>query len=285
MQLIIVSGQSGSGKSIALETLEDSNYYCIDNLPIELFEDFIRKAVETDQPAYRKVAISIDARSRSEGLDQFPKTLDLAEKLGIECQVLFLKSELETLLKRFSETRRKHPLTDSSHPLMEAIQLESQLLKPIVSRAHLVIDTTHINVHQLRGLIRKRIDARKEKKMSLYCLSFGYKNGIPYDADFTFDARCLPNPHWEPSLRNKTGKDAEVREFLEAIPEVQEYLADLVHFVERWAPRFAAENRNYLTVAVGCTGGQHRSVFLVEALSKHLESEIYDLLIRHRDLN
>lgn len=284
MKLIIVSGLSGSGKSIALETLEDSGYYCIDNLPIAFFEAFIQQAVAENKPVFRKVAISIDARSHCEGLEHFSRTLELARQLGINYQVLFLKSNLEALLKRFSETRRKHPLTDRGHALTEAIELEGNLLDPIASRAHLVIDTTHTNVHQLRELIRERIGAKLEHKMSLYCLSFGYKNGIPSDADFTFDVRCLPNPHWEPALRPKTGCDPEVREFLDKIPEVREYLNDIATFMQKWVPRFASENRNYLTLAIGCTGGQHRSVYLVEALSERLTSVDYNLFVRHRDL-
>ena len=286
MELIIVSGLSGSGKSIALETLEDSGYYCIDNLPISLFEPFIqgaRQEAETGQ-IYRKVAISIDARSRCESLQQFPETLELATQMGISCQVMFLKAGEESLLKRFSETRRKHPLTDRSRSLTEAITLESALLVPIASRADLVIDTSHTNIHQLRDLIRERIGAKRDHRMSVYCLSFGYKNGIPFDADFTFDARCLPNPHWVPALRPKTGRDPEVSAFLENIPEVRQYLEDLTRFMQTWAPRFASENRSYLTIAVGCTGGQHRSVYLAEALAARLDSEDYDLLVRHRDL-
>ena len=285
MNLIIVSGLSGSGKSIALETLEDAGYYCIDNLPIALFEPFIRQAVASEQRTFNKVAISIDARSRCESLEHFPLTLELASQLGIHCQILFLKADLQTLLKRFSETRRKHPLTDGSHPLTEAIALENRLLEPIANRAHLLIDTTHTNIHQLRELIRARVDATLYHRMSLYCLSFGYKNGIPDDADFIFDARCLPNPHWEPALRPKTGCDPEVRGFLSALPEVGHYLDDIVGFLERWAPRFAAENRSYLTVAIGCTGGQHRSVYLVETLAERLRCDQYDLLLRHRDLH
>ena len=284
MDLIIVSGLSGSGKSIALETLEDSGYYCIDNLPIALFEPFVREAMGEGDVTYRKVAISIDARSRCESLEQFPKTLELAGKLGVSFQVLFLKAGSETLLKRFSETRRKHPLTDGTHSLIEAIDLEQNLLRTIVSRSDLVIDTSHTNVHQLRELIRERIGAKSQHRMSVYCLSFGYKNGIPFDADFTFDARCLPNPHWEPLLRPKTGRDPEVREFLDNIPEVQRYLEDVTEFMEKWTPRFASENRNYLTIAIGCTGGQHRSVYLTEALANRLSSPNYDLLVRHRDL-
>lgn len=286
MELIIVSGLSGSGKSIALETLEDSGYYCIDNLPISLFEPFIQGARQEAEAGqiYRKVAISIDARSRCESLQQFPETLELATQMGISCQVMFLKAGEESLLKRFSETRRKHPLTDRSRSLTEAITLESALLVPIASRADLVIDTSHTNIHQLRDLIRERIGAKRDHRMSVYCLSFGYKNGIPFDADFTFDARCLPNPHWVPALRPKTGRDPEVSAFLENIPEVWQYLEDMTRFMQTWAPRFASENRSYLTIAVGCTGGQHRSVYLAEALAARLDSEEYDLLVRHRDL-
>lgn len=284
MQLIIVSGLSGSGKSIALETLEDSGFYCIDNLPVGLFEPFVREAMKNGDPAYGNVAISIDARSRTESLEQFPHTLTLAGQLGIHCQVLFLKAADESLIKRFSETRRKHPLTDSSHSLTEAILREQQLLIPIASRADLIIDTTHTNIHQLREIIRRRISSRLRHRMSVYCLSFGFKHGIPHDADFTFDARCLPNPHWEPALRHMTGCDPEVKSYLEAIPEVRRYLDDLTQFLTAWAPRFAEDDRNYLTIAIGCTGGQHRSVFIAEALSKRLESEDYDLLVRHRDL-
>ena len=284
MNLIIVSGLSGSGKSIALETLEDSGYYCVDNLPIALFDSFVREAMQEGHQGYHKAAIGIDARSRSESLEQFPRTLELAEQLGIACQVMFLKASTEILLKRFSETRRKHPLTDRAHSLTEAIEREQRLLAPIASRADLIIDTSHTNIHQLRELIRERIGAKRDHRMTIHCLSFGYKHGIPYDADFTFDARCLPNPHWEPALRPKTGKDSDVKAFLESHPEVQHYLDDLANFMTRWAPRFAAEDRSYLTVAVGCTGGQHRSVYLTEALAERLSPLEYDLLVRHRDL-
>ncbi len=273
MNLIIVSGLSGSGKSIALETLEDSGYYCIDNLPVALFEPFVVDAMQGEQPVYLKVAISIDARSHGDSLPQFPETLELAAQLGINCQILFLKAGIESLLKRFSETRRKHPLTDVSHSLTDAIYLEERLLVPIASRADLVIDTSHTNIHQLRDLVRERIGAKRERLMSVYCVSFGF-----------FDARCLPNPHWEPALRPKTGRDPEVIAFLENIPEVGRFLSDIGQFMRQWAPRFAIENRSYLTIAIGCTGGQHRSVYLTEALAAQLRSTDYDLLIRHRDL-
>jgi UPF0042 nucleotide-binding protein len=284
MKLIIVSGLSGSGKSIALETLEDCGYYCIDNLPVGLIESFIRQAVQEGQSTFQRTAISLDARNQTGSFAQFPATLDLASRFGIQTQVLFLQAESDTLLKRFSETRRKHPLTNATHPLSEAIEMERKLLEPVASRAHLLIDTTYTNVHQLRELIRNRVGAKRDAMMSLYFLSFGYKNGIPLDTDFLFDVRCLPNPHWEPALRPKTGRDREVIEFLERIPEVQGYLDDTTHFLQRWVPQFAAENRSYLTVAIGCTGGQHRSVYIVESLAARFHSDAYDLLVRHRDL-
>jgi UPF0042 nucleotide-binding protein len=284
MKLVIVSGLSGSGKSIALETLEDCGYYCIDNLPVALFEPFVRQAVTENQPAFQKTAISIDARNQSASLTQFPATLDLANRFGIESRILFLQAETETLLKRFSETRRRHPLTDARRPLSEAIDLERRILEPVAKRAQLLIDTTYTNVHQLRELVRVRVGAKQDDLMSLYFLSFGYKNGIPLDADFVFDARCLPNPHWEPSLRSKTGKDPEVVEFLRGIEEVQSYLDDVMAFLQRWIPQFSAENRSYLTAAIGCTGGQHRSVYLVETLARHFRSGPLDILVRHRDL-
>lgn len=284
MKLIIVSGLSGSGKSIALETLEDCGYYCIDNMPVVLFEPFVRQAMDGNQPAFRKTAISIDARNQSHCLSQFPATLELANQLGIECQVLFLQADRETLLKRFSQTRRKHPLTDAEHSLSEAIELERTLLDPVSRSAHLLIDTTHTHVHQLRELVRIRIGAREDRLMSLCFVSFGFKNGIPLDADFVFDVRCLPNPHWHPELRSKTGRDAEVREFLGQIDRVSEYFSDINSFIARWIPRFSAENRSYLTIAIGCTGGQHRSVYLVEKLAEQFKSGSLDILVRHRDL-
>jgi UPF0042 nucleotide-binding protein len=283
MQLIIVSGLSGSGKSIALETLEDCGYYCIDNLPVALMESFIRQAVIAGQPAFQKAAIGIDARNQTSSLEKFPSTLELARRFGIQCQILFLQAEPEALLKRFSETRRRHPLTDSDHPLSEAIDLERKLLEPFVSRADLLVDTTYTNVHQLRELIRARLGGKQDNLMSLYFMSFGFKNGLPLDADFVFDARCLPNPHWEPALRPQTGRDKDVIEFLEAIPEVTGYLEDVAHFLERWVPRFVAENRSYLTIAIGCTGGQHRSVYITEALAARFRDGNYDLIVRHRD--
>jgi UPF0042 nucleotide-binding protein len=285
MKLVIVSGLSGSGKSIALETLEDCGYYCIDNLPVSLLEAFVKQAMMADKGLFRKTALGMDARGgQGETLAQFPATRAMMTRLGIDSEVLYLQAEPATLLKRFSETRRRHPLTDAAHPLSEAIELERTLLEPVASEADLLIDTTYTNVHQLRELIGARLGNREKRLMSIYFQSFGYKNGIPLDTDFVFDARCLPNPHWEPALRSKTGKEKEVREFLEARPEVQEFLDDLIGFLDKWIPRFEAENRSYLTCSVGCTGGQHRSVYLIEALARHFQGSAYDILLRHREL-
>jgi UPF0042 nucleotide-binding protein len=285
MKLVIVSGLSGSGKSIALETLEDCGYYCIDNLPVALLEAFVKQAMLADQGLFRKTALGMDARSnQGETLAQFPATLAMMARLGIDCEVIYLQSEPAALLKRFSETRRRHPLTDAKHPLSEAIELERRLLEPVAWKADLVIDTTYTNVHQLRELISSRVGAKENRLMSVYFQSFGFKNGIPLDTDFVFDARCLPNPHWEPTLRSKTGKEPEVIEFLENSAEVREFLNDLIAFLDKWIPRFEAENRSYLTLSVGCTGGQHRSVYLIEALSQHFQRSPYDILVRHREL-
>lgn len=284
MKLVIVSGLSGSGKSIALETLEDCGFYCIDNLPVSLLEAFLQQAADPRQQAFKRTAISIDARNQSASLETFPDNIKLARDRGIACEVLFLKAENETLLKRFSETRRKHPLTGSRRSLAEAITLERQLLEPVCSQADVLIDTTHTNVRQLRELVCARIETDKTQFMSLYFLSFGFKNGIPLDADFVFDARCLPNPHWQPNLRPKTGKDPEVIEFLEQSSDVQNYLIQLAGFLSQWIPRFQAENRSYLTVAIGCTGGQHRSVYLVEHLAQRFLVQSCDVLVRHREL-
>ncbi|MDD5034420.1 MAG: RNase adapter RapZ [Methylococcaceae bacterium] len=284
MKLVIISGLSGSGKSIALETMEDCGYYCIDNLPVALLDEFVHEAMIANKTIFQKTALGIDARNQSESLSQFPETREKIKNLGIDIEVLYLQAEPATLLNRFSETRRKHPLTDLSHPLSEAIELEKKLLEPVIRQADLVIDTTFTNVHQLRELILKRVNAKSDRLMSLYFQSFGFKNGLPRDTDFVFDARCLPNPHWEPALRSKTGKDAEVAQFLENSEDVRHYLDDIIAFLHRWIPRFAAENRSYLTVSVGCTGGQHRSVYLAEALASHFHDSPYDILLRHREL-
>ncbi len=284
MKLIVVSGLSGSGKSIALETLEDSGYYCIDNLPVTLLEAFVKEAVSDDQSAYEKAAVSIDSRNKINSLNEFQNTLELVETLGIECEILFLQADNETLIKRFSETRRKHPLTDRDHTLNEAIKLERELLVNVSKHAGVLIDTTRTNIHQLRELVRVRVGVKRHQSLSLFFQSFGFKHGIPMDADFVFDARCLPNPHWQPSLRSLTGQDQAVVDFLVEALEVDEYMDDVDTYLHRWIPRFEAENRSYLTIAVGCTGGQHRSVYLVENLARKFSPSSYNILVGHREL-
>jgi UPF0042 nucleotide-binding protein len=284
MKLIIVSGLSGSGKSVALNTLEDLGYYCIDNLPLGLLPAFAQELANDPCQSCRKAAVAIDARNRTGDLRAFPQLLNELEGMGLTCETFFLQAEDDTLLKRFSETRRKHPLSGEKIPLAEAIRLEHTLLEPISSRADMFIDTTHTNVHQLRELVSSRV-TKDPAAMSVLFQSFGYKHGIPSDADFVFDVRCLPNPHWEPRLRPLSGRDREVAEFLEAEPGVQEMFADLVRFLDAWIPRFQAGNRSYLTIAVGCTGGQHRSVYLVERLAEHFDRGGANVTTRHRELS
>ena len=286
MKLLIVSGLSGSGKSIVLDTLEDCGYYCIDNLPITLLQDFISHVMLVDDSAtYKKTAIGIDARNQSESLLFFSDSLDAIRSKGIDCEVLFLQAEEDVLLKRYSETRRKHPLTDSDVPLKEALQLEKDMLKPVLNYANVVIDTSRTHLYQLRELVKKQIEKKNEQYFSVQFQSFGYKHGIPLDADFVFDARCLPNPYWNPDLRGFTGKDQPIISFLDNDESARDFFKDICDFLERWVPRFQGDNRSYLTVAIGCTGGQHRSVYLVEALVKHFKENALNVIIRHRELH
>lgn len=285
MKLIIVSGLSGSGKSIALDTLEDCGYYCIDNLPVALVEKLIEQVIGAEDQTYQKIAIGIDSRTYSKSLAIFPETLSLVKNLNIDCEILFLQADSKTLLKRFSETRRKHPLTNANLSLAEAIHFERQLLEPVIDHADLIIDTSRTNTHELRELIRVRVGLKKNQALSIFFQSFGFKNGIPLDTDFVFDARCLPNPHWEPALRNLTGKDRPVIEFLDNLPVVREYLEDITAFLLRWLPDFEAGNRSYFSIAIGCTGGRHRSVYLAENLANNFRSTPYHILVGHRELH
>ena len=285
MKLLIISALSGSGKSIALDTLEDCGYYCIDNLPVTLLEDFINHVMLVDKKTYAKTAIGIDARNQSESLANFSESLKLIRDKGIDCEIIFMQAEEATLLKRYSETRRRHPLTDFNIPLKEALKIEKEMLTPIAKHANVVIDTSRTHYHQLRELIRDQIGERDFKHISLQFQSFGFKHGVPLDADFVFDARSLPNPYWVPELRALTGKDQPVVDFLEEQPLVAEFFQDITGFLERWIPRFEAEGRSYLTVAIGCTGGQHRSVYLVGLLIKHFKSPLVNVIVRHRELH
>ena len=284
MKLLIVSALSGSGKSIALDTLEDCGYYCIDNLPVTLLEDFINHVMLADQQTYAKTAVGIDARNQSESLASFSEILISIRAKGIDCEIIFMQAEEATLLKRYSETRRRHPLTDLNTPLKEALKIEKEMLIPVAKHANVVIDTSRTHYHQLRELIRDQIGERDYQHISLQFQSFGFKHGVPLDADFVFDARSLPNPYWIPELRALTGKDKAVADFLAEQPLVDEFFQDISVFLERWIPRFEAEGRSYLTIAIGCTGGQHRSVYLVEALIKRFNSPIVNVIVRHREI-
>ncbi len=287
MDLIIVSGLSGAGKSVALHTLEDIGYSCIDNLPLFLLSELALGLLRTrvDRPSdFAGTAVGIDVRNQPEQLRDLPEVIQDLKGRDIDCRVLFLDAGTETLIKRFSETRRKHPLTRTDRSLAEAIALERELLEALQQVADSCIDTTHTNVHELRDLVRERIGGRTAAQASVLLQSFGFKKGLPQGVDFVFDVRCLPNPHWQPKLRSLTGLDTDVAQFLEAAPEVAEMRGDIIRFFDRWIPRFETDGRSYLTIAIGCTGGQHRSVYMVEALKRHLVDTGHRVLVRHREL-
>ena len=283
MKLVVISGVSGSGKSNALHVMEDLDYYCIDNLPVGLLPAFAEQAAASNE-TITHAAIGIDARNLPNELHRFSYILGQLKNKGVVVEIIFLDAEDNILLKRFSETRRKHPLTEDEIPLIEAIQKERELLEPIASRADLYIDTSRTNIYQLRDLIKERITGSTSQDLSLLFESFGFKYGAPTDADFVFDARCLPNPHWEPELRPYTGLDQPVIDYLKQHAIVDEMFEDIKNFILNWMPRFEAENRSYLTVAIGCTGGQHRSVYLAHQLAKTLKQVHPNTHIRHRDM-
>ncbi len=284
MRLIVVSGLSGSGKSVALDMLEDLDFYCVDNIPAGLLPGFIAYTVRTSESTYRRTAVGVDARNRPEDLVEVPRLVETLGKSGIACETLFLRADSETLLKRFSETRRRHPLTRHGVGLMEALEQEERLLAPLANAADLTIDTSRLSVHELRELIRGRVVDRAKSGPSLLFQSFAYRHGVPDDADFVFDARALPNPYWDPALRELTGRDELVARFLDSESEVNRFFEDVRDFIARWLPSLVRSNRSYLTVAVGCTGGQHRSVYLAERLAAHFRGSEGSALVSHRDL-
>lgn len=285
MKLVIISGLSGSGKTVALHTLEDETYYSVDNLHFSLIIDLIKLFKSSDLRCYSKAAVSIDARNCGSSLDNFPKLIDHIKSLGIDVDIVFLHASEGTLIKRFSETRRKHPLTHNEVPLLEAIAQERSMLSIIETHADLKIDTSRTNVHQLRALLKRRFSLANRTSLSLSFQSFGYKHGIPLDSDYIFDVRCLPNPYWTPELRGLTGQDTEVIKFLERHNSVDEMFDSIRAFLGKWIPCFKAENRSYLSISIGCTGGQHRSVYMTERISKYFSQLIdVDTSIRHREL-
>jgi RNase adapter protein RapZ len=284
LRLIFLSGLSGSGKSVALHMLEDLDFYCIDNIPAALLRSFISHTVRSASPVYQRTAVGIDARNPDDEIATVPMLLDELRRSGIQCELLFLVANDEELLRRFAETRRKHPLSRQGESLHEAIAIERALLEPLINAADLVVDTSRMGVHELRELIHHRVGERHRDQMSLWCESFGFKHGIPGDADFVFDARSLPNPYWEPNLRPLTGRDAAVVHFLEAQPAVGRFIDDVAQFIEARIPEHQAANRRYLTIAVGCTGGQHRSVYIVEQLAARLAAHWPKVAVRHAAL-
>ena len=277
MKAIIISGRSGSGKSSILQVLEDLQYYCIDNLPLKLLPDLQEQLKEQNVPT----AISVDARNFSG-----KKDVDSIEafKKKHRCPLVYIDADTDSIIKRFKETRRKHPLTDDATSLKEALQADKVLLQPIANLADLKIDTTGMNVKDLRKLVLTQLHDKAENQLSLLFQSFGFKNGVPIDADFVFDVRCLPNPFWEKSLRGLTGLDQGVIDFLSRDQQSMTMIEDIKHFLNKWLSAFKAEQRQYLNVAIGCTGGQHRSVFITEQLARHFQDIHATVSHRHRDL-
>ncbi len=288
MELIIVSGLSGAGKTVALHTLEDIGYTCIDNLPLFLLSQLalgLQQQFNINPTESSGTAIGIDARSQPEHLHQLPAALHALSAHHIHPQILFLDAHTETLIRRFSETRRKHPLTRNERSLAEAIEYERELLDPLRQIAHTQIDTTHTNLHELRDLIRTCLGNCAHLNTSILLQSFGFKHGVPDSFDFVFDVRCLPNPHWQAELRTLTGLDAPVIYFLEQSAQVIQMRDDIMQFFTRWLPAFEQDGRSYLTIAIGCTGGQHRSVYMVEALRHQFIAHGHRVIVRHRELS
>ena len=278
MQLIVISGVSGSGKSIALNVLEDGGYYCVDNLPAPLLPELVQ---HLRWGGYERVAVAVDMRGGS-SIAALPSQLRELESGGVQVRFIFLDARDDILIQRFSETRRRHPLGDESTTLAEAIANEREILALVSEFGHR-IDTSELRPNALRSFIKEFAALHENKQLILLFESFGFKHGIPLDADLVFDVRCLPNPHYDPLLRPQTGRDPAVSEFLACQPEVQRMLNDIARFVGDWLPSYVADNRSYLTVAIGCTGGQHRSVYLAEQLKQHFESAAR-VLVRHRSL-
>jgi UPF0042 nucleotide-binding protein len=283
MQLVIISGRSGSGKSTALHQLEDEGYYCIDNLPVSLLPALVEETSRQEFSHFRGTAVCIDARNAWKDLAGFVGIVDALPD-SVHTEILFLDAQDAALMQRFSETRRRHPLSSESIPLAEAIAKERLLLGPISSDASLVLDTTQMTIYELRDAIKQRLLKNSSGTMSLLFQSFGFKRGVPADADLVFDVRMLPNPHWVKELRMKSGLDSEVQEFLESQPLAGELYRDICAYLDAWLPRYRDSNRSYMTVALGCTGGQHRSVYLADRLFHHYQARFPNIHVRHREL-
>ena len=284
IKLTIISGRSGSGKSTVLHILEDRGYYCIDNLPASLLPSLADR-LSSGATGIPNIAVSIDARNISADLEKVPSIINALEEKDLLTEIIFLDANSQTLLKRFSESRRKHPLSTESVSLKEAIDKESELLEPIALMASLSIDTSSMSLHLLRDTVKNRLVESSETGLALAFQSFGYKNGVPVDADIVYDVRCLPNPYWDTALRSLTGLDKPVIDFLDEQPEVLDMYGDIKDYLQKWLPMFEQNNRSYITVALGCTGGQHRSVYLCEKLSEDFSATISNVQARHRELS
>jgi UPF0042 nucleotide-binding protein len=284
LKLLVVSGLSGSGKSSALDMLEDLGFYCVDNIPATVVGTLVEQLADLEDNKFDRVAIGLDTRPKPEDIDEVVRLIREFRQRGDTCEVLYLQANTQVLLKRYSETRRRHPLSSHGMGLGEAIDFERQLLAPVCDLADLTIDTTRMSIHDLRRAIRDRLDDRNADRLSILFRSFGFKHGLPGDADFVFDARTLPNPYWETSLRSLSGRDAPVIEYLEGHDDVARYVDDVAGFLERWLPEFRKANRSYLTIAIGCTGGQHRSVYVAERLGRHFRNAEHRVLVRHSEL-
>lgn len=283
-RLIIISGLSGSGKSVALHVLEDLGYYCIDNMPAALLKSLLDEVSRNDDNSPVRVAVGVDARNRRQDLATLPHLINDLRKNNIQTDFLFLQASDDILLKRYSETRRRHPLDKDGMELRGAIAKERELLGQVIDSADLIIDTSRTSVYELADAIRKRVDSRGGNMLSVLIESFGYKNGIPADADFVFDLRCLPNPYWQQELRSLTGQDASVASFLDKQPAFMQMYEDILRFLTRWIPEYVNFDRSYLTIAIGCTGGQHRSVYMAERLAMALKQTHEPVLTRHNEL-
>lgn len=284
MEITVISGRSGSGKTSALNLLEDEGYTCIDNLPLSLLPALILQIRTREDKAQVRLAIGIDARNIDGDLSSLPSMLKSIKSSTDSFQILYLDTAKDILLRRFSETRRKHPLTDRDTGLREAISEEDVILAPIAALADVTIDTSTLNLHELRSAVKRQLIGTESKSIAITITSFGFKFGVPIDADFIFDVRCLPNPYWDVSLRKKTGQDNEVKQFLEKETKVQAMYDDIYHFAEKWIPEFENNNRSYIHFAIGCTGGMHRSVYLSEKIADALRAHYNNVQSRHRQL-
>jgi UPF0042 nucleotide-binding protein len=284
LRLIIVSGLSGSGKSVALHVLEDLGYYCIDNIPAALLKAAVHEVHSGEGPTAELLAVGVDARNRPKDLEALPGLIDDLRQQGVRTEIVFLHASDEILLHRYSESRRRHPLAEHGTELRKAISAEREVLTHMNNAADLVIDTSRTSIYELADAIRERVDRRKSEALSVLIESFGFKHHIPADADFVFDMRCLPNPYWSADLRGLTGLDPDVIRFLDEQENFIAMFDDIVGFLSRWIPRFEDAHRGYLTVAIGCTGGQHRSVHMTERLATELRKHHEPVLTRHNNL-